>query len=58
MACKLARKEKGMLRKLACIGVMAGLISFVSLAAAAQELVHALAGTMSSIDAAAKTITV
>ena len=47
-----------MLRKLVCIGVLAGLTSFVSLAAAAQEMVHALAGTVSSIDATAKTITV
>jgi hypothetical protein len=47
-----------MLRRIVCISVLAGLTSFVSLAAAAQEMVHALAGTVSSIDATAKTITV
>jgi hypothetical protein len=47
-----------MLRKIVCISVLAGSISFVSLAAAAQEVVHALAGTVISIDAAAKTITI
>jgi len=58
MACKLARKENGMLRRIVCISVLAGLTSFVSLAAVAQEVVHALAGTVSSINASAKTITV
>ena len=47
-----------MLRRIVCISVLVGLTSFVSLAAVAQEVVHALAGTVSSIDAAAKTITV
>src|ERR1035441_3248353 len=56
MACKLARKENSMLRRIVCISVLVGLTSFVSLAAVAQEVVHALAGTVSSIDAAAKKI--
>ena len=38
--------------------VLAGCISLVSLAATAQEVVHALAGTVNNIDSAAKTITI
>jgi len=38
--------------------ILAACILFVSVAATAQEVVHALTGTVTSIDAAAKTITV
>jgi hypothetical protein len=38
--------------------ILVGCFSLVSLAATAQEVVHALAGTVSSINATAKTITV
>jgi hypothetical protein len=47
-----------MLRLVLRTSVLAGCFSLVSLAAAAQEVVHALSGTIASIDASAKTITV
>jgi Cu/Ag efflux protein CusF len=40
------------------IGLLAGCFSLVSLAGAAQEVVHALTGVVNNIDSAAKTITV
>jgi Cu/Ag efflux protein CusF len=46
-----------MLRSTLCLCTLAGCLSFAALPAAAQEVVHALTGTVSSIDAAGKTIT-
>jgi hypothetical protein len=47
-----------MSRALLKIVVFAGCISLVSLAATAQEVVHAMTGIVNNIDSAAKTITV
>lgn len=46
-----------MLRSTLCLCTLASCLSFSALPAAAQEVVHALTGTVSSIDAASKTIT-
>lgn len=47
-----------MLKMLVRIPLLVGCLSLASLAATAQEIVHALTGTVSAIDADAKTITV
>lgn len=46
-----------MLRSAFCLCTLASCLSLAVLPAAAQEVVHALTGTVSSIDAAGKTIT-
>jgi hypothetical protein len=50
--------RKLMLRLFLRTCILVGCFSLVSLAATAQEVVHALSGTITSIDASAKTITV
>jgi hypothetical protein len=51
-------RKKLMLKTFFRISILVGCFSLASRAATAQEIVHALTGTVSSIDAAAKTITV
>ncbi len=46
------------LKRISNIGFLVGCIAFASVATTAQQVVHALVGTVSSIDSAAKTITV
>jgi hypothetical protein len=47
-----------MLRAFACTCAFVGSLVFVSVPSAAQEVIHALTGTVSSINSASKTITV
>jgi Cu/Ag efflux protein CusF len=47
-----------MLRKLGKISLLAGFALFFSWAAAAQEVIHALSGTVTAMDAVTKTITI
>jgi hypothetical protein len=47
-----------MLKTLFKISMLVGCLALASRAATAQEIVHALSGTLSSIDAGAKTITI